>query len=268
VSLLTRRSSSCRYIYSTNTPQRKEPWLTERRESTLTASHICHRPCIPFRHVLIERRCTPKHCKRGCNKEKKDHNPPQTTKKVPFQNKKVTKRVRIVIRWNSSVVYSNTQQRKGVATEREREYTYCFPYLSPPPYSIWTRPDKTQLRKKTLQEEGATKKRKTNPPQTTKKVPFQKHKIKNNKTCENCDPMKLELSYIQNTQRLKAWPQRGRESTLTVLHLCHRPRIPVGHVWIERRCPSKHCKRRERRMQQKEKKDQTHHTNTTKGPVS
>ena len=25
--------------------------------------------------------------------------------------------------------------------EREREYTYCFAYLSPPPYSILTRPD-------------------------------------------------------------------------------------------------------------------------------
>jgi len=29
---------------------------------------------------------------------------------------------------------------------------------------------------KTLQEKGATKKKKTNPPKTTKKVPFQKHK--------------------------------------------------------------------------------------------
>ena len=156
MSLLTRRSSSCRYIYSTNTPQRKEPWLTERRESTLTASHICHRPCIPFRHVLIERRCTPKHCKRGCNKEKKDHNPPQTTKKVPFQNKKVTKRVRIVIRWNSSCrIFNNTPQRKA------------------------------------------------------------------------------------------PWSQREREGTLTVFHSCHRPRIPVGHVLIERLCVLKHCKKRE-----------------------
>ena len=84
------------YIQNT---QRWKAWPTERGgESILTGIHICHRPCIPFRHVLIERRCTPKHCKRGCNKEKKDHNPPQTTKKVPFQNKKVTKRVRIVIR--------------------------------------------------------------------------------------------------------------------------------------------------------------------------
>ena len=48
---------------------------TERkRESTLTASHICHRLRIPFRHVLIEHRCPKKHCEKreGCNNEKKD----------------------------------------------------------------------------------------------------------------------------------------------------------------------------------------------------
>ena len=110
---------------------------------------------------------------------------------------------------------------------------------------------------KTLQERVQQRKEKTNPPQTTKKVPFQKHKNKNNKTCENCDPMKLELSYIQNAQQRKAWPQRGRESTLTAIHSCHRPRIPFGHVLIERRCAIKHCKR----GCNKEKKDQTHHTN-------
>jgi hypothetical protein len=100
--------------------------------------------------------------------------------------------------------------------------------------------------------EGATKKRKTNPPQTTKKTNTQN---KNNNTCENCDPMKLELSYIQNTQQRKAWPQRGRESTLTVFHSCHRPRIPFGHVLIERMCLMEHCKR----GCNKEKKRPTHH---------
>ena len=59
--------------------------------------------------------------------------------------------------------------------------------------------------------EGATKKRKTKPPQTTKKVPFPNHKNKKNRTCEKCDPMKLELSYIQKTQQRKAWPQREGE---------------------------------------------------------
>jgi hypothetical protein len=147
---------------------------TEReRESTLTVSHICHRTRIPFGHVLIERRCGCKHCKRGCNKEKKDQ--------------------------------PTTNNKKGTVSN-------------------------------------------------TKQI---------NKTCENCDPMKLELSYIQNTQQRKAWPQRGRESTLTAIHTCHRPRIPFGHVLIERRCVYKHCKRGCR----KEKKNQPT-TNNKKGTVS
>ena len=72
---------------------------------TLTARHTCHRPRIPFRHVLIERRCLVKHCKRGCNKEQDKINPPQTTTKGTVSNTqkiKITKRVRSVIRWNSS----------------------------------------------------------------------------------------------------------------------------------------------------------------------
>jgi len=32
-----------------------------------------------------------------------------------------------------------------------------------------------------------------------------------------------------------------RESALTGIHSCHRPRIPVGHVLIERTCANKHC---------------------------
>ena len=112
--------------------------------------------------------------------------------------------------------------------------------------------------------EGATKNRKTNPPQRTKKVSFQTHKIKKNKTCENCDSMKLELSYIQNTQQRKAWPHRGRESTLTGLHSCHRPRIPFRHVLIELRCARKHCKR----GCNKEKERPTQTTNSKKGAGS
>ena len=109
-------------VYSKDTTA--EGVATERgRESTLTVCHTCHRPRIPFGHVLIERRCLNKHCKRGCNKEKK----------------------------------------------------------------------------------GPTHQPTTN---NNKRVPFQTHKNKNNKTCENCDPMRLELSYIQNTQQRKAWPQR------------------------------------------------------------
>ena len=89
-----------------------------------------------------------------------------------------------------------------------------------------------------------------------------KHKHKNNKTCEKCDPMKLKLSCIQKTQQRKAWPQRGRESTLTAFHSCHRPRIPFGHVLIERRCTIKHCKR----GCNKEKERPTHHKQQKRVP--
>jgi hypothetical protein len=56
-------------------------------------------------------------------------------------------------------------------------------------------------------KEGATKKRKTNPPQTTNKGTVSKTHNNINKTCEKCDQMKLELPYL-STQQQKAWPQR------------------------------------------------------------
>ena len=117
----------------------------------------------------------------------------------------------------------------------------------------------------TLQEERRVQQRKERPThhKQQQKGTVSNTQIQNNNTCENCDPMKLELSYIQKTQQRKAWPQRGRESTLTVIHICHRPRIPFGHVLIERRCAIKHCKR----GCNKEKKDQPT-TNNKKGTVS
>ena len=67
----------------------------KREKSTLTAVHSCHRPRIPFGYVRIERRCVTKHCKRGCNKEKKDR--PTTNNKKGTKHK-ITTCVRIVIR--------------------------------------------------------------------------------------------------------------------------------------------------------------------------
>ena len=121
------------------------------------------------------------------------------------------------------------------------------------------------MREQTLRERVQQRKESPTHPQTTKGYRFKNTK-QNNKTCENCDPMKLELSYmyIQNTQQRKAWPQRGRESTLTLIHICHRPRIPFGHVLIEHRCVIKHCTR----GCNKEKKDQTHHKQQQQGTVS
>ena len=60
-------------------------------EITLTASHSCHRTCIPFGHVLIEHRCSIKRCKSGTTMRKQQ----QQQQKVPFQKNWKTERVRI-----------------------------------------------------------------------------------------------------------------------------------------------------------------------------
>ena len=110
--------------------------------------------------------------------------------------------------------------------------------MSPPPYSSSTRPDWTQLRKQTLQQERRVqqKKKRPNPHHKQQQSPVSNHKQnKKNNTCETCDPTNLELSYISNNT--------AAERTLTPIHSCHRPRIPFGHVLIERRCKGKHCKK-------------------------
>jgi len=61
----------------------EEGVATEREiESTLTRLHTCHRARIPFGHVLIERICGSKHCRR---KEREKNPPQQQQQKVPFQ---------------------------------------------------------------------------------------------------------------------------------------------------------------------------------------
>jgi len=177
----------------------------------------------------------------GATKRRKNHNQ-QKRYRLETTNTKRRKRVRIVIRWNSScrTFKIDNSGRRG-HREGERVHLLRSIVVTAPVFHL----DTSWLNLNALTNtarEGATKKRKTNPPQSTKKVPFQTHNIKKNKTCEKCDPMKLELSFIQNTQQRNAWPQRGRESTLTPIHIFHRPSIPFWHVLIERRCFIKHCK--------------------------
>ena len=80
--------------------------------------------------------------------------------------------------WIVVYIQQHTTTEGAMATEREREgeYTYCMPYLSPPPYSRWTRQNWTQLRYQTLQgrEKGATKEMKNHNPttQTTERSRF------------------------------------------------------------------------------------------------
>jgi len=71
-------------VYYSKSQQRKA-WPQREGESALTAVHSCHRARLPFGHVLIERRCGLKHCKRECNKEKKAQQ--QTRYRFKIQNR-------------------------------------------------------------------------------------------------------------------------------------------------------------------------------------
>ena len=74
-----------------------------RGESTLTAIHRCHRTRIPFWYVLIERRCELKHCTKRVQQRKERTTITNNNKRYHSKNKnKITERVRIAIRWNSS----------------------------------------------------------------------------------------------------------------------------------------------------------------------
>ena len=72
------------------------------------------------------------------------------------------------------------------------------------------------------------------PPQSVRVKPLLENTwMEKNRTSETCDPTNLELSYVYSTTHhngRRRGQQRGRESTLTVSHICHRSRIPVGHV--------------------------------------
>ena len=89
---------------------------------------------------------TARRAKGATKKRKTKTHHTNNNKQVPFQTtniKKNKRRVRLVTRPTSSCrihVYStqHTSTKGAVATEREREseYTYCNPFLSPHSYSI------------------------------------------------------------------------------------------------------------------------------------
>ena len=116
-------------------------------------------------------------------------------------------------------------------------------------------------------EKGATKKRKNKPTTqtTTSRSRFKPQPQRNNNTCETCDPTNRQTSSCRiystthHNGRCRGHREEVRASTLTAFHSCHRPCIPFRHVRIELKCVLKHCKKRE--GCNKEKKDQTHHTN-------
>ena len=131
--------------------------------------------------------------KEGATKKKKrpTHHKPQ--KRVPFQthkNKKNKTCENCDPMTLECVVHSKYTTAEGVATERDRrEYLLASIVVTAPVFHLDTSELNADASRNTARE-GATK---------------------NNKTCEKCDPMKLELSYIQKTQRRKARPQREGE---------------------------------------------------------
>ena len=115
--------------------------------------------------------------------------------------------------------------------------------------------------------EGATTKRKdTNPPQTTtKEYRFKHTNNKKNNTSEKCDPIKLELSYIQKAQQRRAWPQREGEERVHLLY-CISVTAPVFHFDTSELNTDKPSNTA-REGATKKKKDQPT-TNNKKGTVS
>ena len=138
---MTRRTSRCRISSTTHHNGRRRGHREVATESTHTLIHICHRPRVPGGHVLVEHRCAFKHCKtRGSVQQTKQkdqtHHTNNNNKKVPFQitnkNKNNTCETCDPTNLEMSYIFNNTPQRKAPwPTEREREYTYCLPYLSP-----------------------------------------------------------------------------------------------------------------------------------------
>ena len=134
VRLVIRRTSSCR-IYSTTQHNGRRRGQQRGKWSTLTVWHICHRPRIPFGHVLIELRCEIKHCKKreGCNKEKKDHtHHTSNNNKVPFQTTiKKNKSCENCDPTNLELSYIFKQHTttEGAVANREGNGVHLLPYI-------------------------------------------------------------------------------------------------------------------------------------------
>ena len=146
------------------------------RKSTLTPFHSCHRTRIPFRHVLIELRCGIKHCKRGCNKEKKDQ---PTTKRVPFQKHK-TQKQNVWELWSDKtrvVVHSKHNNGRRDRRERERWHLLYAIVVTAPVFHLDTSELNLDAPANTARE-GATKEKKDKPTTNHKKV----YRFKNTRT--------------------------------------------------------------------------------------
>ena len=130
------------------------------RESTLTGTHICHRPRIPFGHVLIELRCLKKHYKR--EQQKSTVSKPQEQKKC----------VRSVIRRNSSCRtcrFKIHHSGKRGHTEGKKSTLTLIHSCHRPRIPFRHVLIELLCMFKHCKREGATKKRKINPPHKQQK---------------------------------------------------------------------------------------------------
>jgi len=110
----------------------------------------------------------------GATKKRKT-NPPQTTKKVPFQKhkNKIAKRVRIVIRWNSSGHIQKHNNGKRGHREGERVHLLFSIVFTAPVFHFDTSELNTDIDWNTSRG-WATQIIKNNPPQTTNRYRFKK----------------------------------------------------------------------------------------------
>jgi len=245
----------------TNPPHKQKRYRiknSQERESTLTAIHPCHRRRIPFGHVVIERRCAFKHCKKK-GATKKDQPTTQTTKKVPFQTHKIkiTKRVRIVIRWNSNsriVVYSKYITVEGVAMERERVHLLAYIDVTAPVFHFDTSWLNFFAPRNTARED-ATKNRKDQPTTNNKK----EYRFKNTKS-KLIKRVRIVIRW-NSSQRInsKYSTEEGMVSKREGVHLLHLIDVtaPVFHLdtsWLNAA-----ASRNTARGCNKERKRSTHH---------
>jgi hypothetical protein len=78
------------------------------------------------------------------------------------------------------------------------------------------------MRIETLQERVQQRKERPTHHKQQQKVPFQTTK-QNNKTCKNCDPMKLELSYIQKHNNGRRGHREGERVHLLLVIVVTAP---------------------------------------------
>ena len=184
--------------YIQNTQQRKAWPQTGRERVHLLWFIVVTAPVFHFDTSWLNADAKTNTAREGATKEKKDQ--PTTIKKGPFQThkNKSTKRVRIVIRWNSSCrffkIHYNGLQRKAWA-QRGRVHLLWYIVVTAPVFQLDTSWLNTDANRNTARQQNGIVSKTQN--KITKRV-------------RSVTRWNLIVVY-SNTQQRKAWPQRGRE---------------------------------------------------------